>query len=402
LAEVKYFNGSIDKITKEWKDAEEELRRDERFGLQLKRGRDVLDGPIAQLIEGESDALQKAQKIYDFIVAWYRWNDGYGKYSESGIKKAFDSKIGNVGDINLSLIAALKYAGLQVEPMILSTRESGLPTELYPVLSDFNYVVAKLNMDNKVYLLDATDDFMPFGLLPERCLNGKGRVLGEKESYWYELKPANRAKQLSMITLKLHPDGVFRGTIQTTHIGYKAVEQRKVIYAFSNQKEYADNLSSKLNQINIEEFKIESLEDFKKPLVEKFTVAIEGYDYVNTNSFLFNPFIIERWERNPFKSSERLYPVDFGVPIEETMILHLEYPDEFEVAELPRKIGIALPDGGGHYIFEVQRNGSKLIINSSLLVSKTVFTSTEYHYLKELFNQIVQAHGTHLVFKRKN
>jgi hypothetical protein len=106
-------------------------------------------------------------------------------YSESGIKKAFDNKTGNVGDINLSLIAALKYANLDVEPMMLSTRDNGLVTEIYPVITEFDYVVAKLNIGDKVYLLDATDQYYPFGLVPVRCLNGKGRVMGNKESYWY-------------------------------------------------------------------------------------------------------------------------------------------------------------------------------------------------------------------------
>src|SRR5690606_5947910 len=184
------------------------------------------DAHIESVIANETNDLAKAEKIYDFIRGWYRWNEFTGKYSDAGIKKAFDQKVGNVGDINLSLIAALKYAGLFVEPMILATRDKGLPIELYPVLTDFNYVVAKLNLGDKIYMLDATDDFVPFGVLPERCLNGRGRVLGEKESYWYKIDATERAKQLTILNLKLDSLGVVRGTIQTTSVGYKAAEKR--------------------------------------------------------------------------------------------------------------------------------------------------------------------------------
>jgi transglutaminase-like putative cysteine protease len=236
LSQINYFDGRKDKITKEWKDADAELRQHSEFGVQLKRGKDILDRNIEQIISGETDELAKAQKIYDFIKGWYRWNKVYGKYSELGIKKAFEARTGNVGDINLSLIAALKYAGIPVEPVLLSTRENGLATELYPVLSEFNYVIARATIANKPYFLDATDPFHPFGLLPERCLNGKGRVLGDSQSYWQDLIPAERERTISVVNLSLTADGM-SGSVQYTYSGYAAVKERKKIAEFSGPQE---------------------------------------------------------------------------------------------------------------------------------------------------------------------
>ena len=82
-------------------------------------------------------------------------------------------------------------------------------------------------------------------------------------------------------------------------------------------------------------------------------------------------------------------------------ILSLEYPDGYEVEGLPGKIGLALPQNGGRYIFEIQNVPRKLSMNNSLLIAKPVFTSGEYHYLKELFNNVIAAQQTELVFKKK-
>ncbi len=401
LSEIKYFDGRTNKITKEWKDADEEMRRSVDFGLQIKRGKDIVDNQVEQIIIGETNELLKAQKIYDFIKGWYRWNDVYGKYSEFGIKKAFESKTGNVGDINLSLIAALKFANLNVEPMLLSTRDNGLATELYPVLSEFNYVVAKLNINDKVYLLDATDDFHPFGLIPVRCLNGKGRVLGDKESYWYDIKPSDKEKTLSVITLVLGKDGLIRGSIQYSYLGYDAVLERKKINKFRSQQEYIDHVANSLNSVTIKKFQIENSEDLKKPVVVKLEVEIEGYDSLNSNNFLFNPFFIEPLKTNSFRSSERLYPVDFGAPREKIMIFSLEYPSEYEIDGIPPKVGLTLPQNGGRYIFEIQNAANKLTVNNSLLIAKPVFTSNEYHFVKELFNRVIAVQQTELVFKKR-
>jgi hypothetical protein len=399
LVQIRRFDGRTDKITKEWKDVDEELRESARFGVQIKRGKDIIDAKIEQLIQGETDPLIKAQKIYDFVKNWYQWNDVYGKYSESGIKKAFDAKAGNVGDINLSLVAALKYAELDAEPMLLSTRENGLVTDVYPVLSEFNYVIAKLNINNKEYLLDATDKSYPFGLIPVRCLNGKGRVMA-KESYWHNIKPPSREKTVSIYTLTLGNDGIFRGSIQYTFSGYDAVYQRKKISKLGDQ-EYVNELTKKLRDVTIKKHELENPTDLKRSVVLKMEVEIEPANIFENHNFLFNPFVNPSWESNPFKSTERLYPVDFGAPIEEVTILNLQYPADYEVEGLPEKIKLGLPQSGGQFIFEMVNGSGKLSMNCSLLISRPVYTSGEYAYLKELFNNVIAAQQTQLVFKKK-
>src|SRR5688500_393642 len=243
LSQIQYPDGRVDKITKEWKDAEQELRMENKFGVQLKRGKDI-EAEVKRLIEGESSELDKARKVYNFIKDWFVWNDTFGKYSEYGISKAFEARKGNVGDINLSLVAALRYAGLDVEPVILSTRANGTVVELHPVLSEFNYVVAKVNIGDKFYLADATEKFYPFGLLPERCLNGKGRVIGDRKSYWVDLKPSDVGKTVSLYSFVLNDEGVMTGTLETTFIGYDAVNKREEIVSFPSLDEYIRELKS--------------------------------------------------------------------------------------------------------------------------------------------------------------
>jgi hypothetical protein len=62
---------------------------------------------------------------------------------------------------------------------------------------------------------------------------------------------------------------------------------------------------------------------------------------------------------------------------------------------------LQLPAGGGRYLFTIQKQGNSLAMNSSLLIAKTVFTATEYHYLKELFARVVSIQQTDLVLRKK-
>jgi hypothetical protein len=119
-------------------------------------------------------------------------------------------------------------------------------------------------------------------------------------------------------------------------------------------------------------------------------------------SFLLNPFFLERHDANPFRTSKRLYPVDFGAPLEEVLIVNLDLPEGLEIEQLPQKLGLSLPDAGGRYIFDVKKNDNKLVVNSSLLIGKSVFTSDEYHYLKELFDRVIQVQNTDILIRRGN
>lgn len=402
LSEIHYFDGRKDKVTKEWKDVDHELRTHNEFGVQLRRGKEIFKDHLSA-VAGEPDSLKKAQQIYEFVKNRYTWNDYYGMFSDLGLKKAFDNKTGNVADINLALVAALKDAGFQADPVILSTRENGSPVELHPVMSDFNYVIARVAIQGKPYLLDATDPFLFFGNIPVHCLNGKGRVISSRgPSYWIDLKPTAKSRQVSIIALTLQPEGHFKGNVSYSTQGYEALKERKKITSFNNPDEYIESVDEKWNKIKILKYDITNLQQLDQALNQSYDVTIEGFDDLNKNKLFLNPFFIGDWNKNPFTAQERLYPVDLGAPLEDHLNVTLEYPANFEVSNLPAPMVISLPNNGGRYMFSVQNIGTRLILNSILTLNKPIYSSEEYPYLKELINKVVQSYQTNLVFNKKS
>ena len=69
------------------------------------------------------------------------------------------------------LVNALNTADLKAHVMLSSTRDYGLPTTKYPVLTDYNYFMASLKIGDKEYHIDATDKDNPFGIIPFKTLN---------------------------------------------------------------------------------------------------------------------------------------------------------------------------------------------------------------------------------------
>jgi len=389
LSEVYYLNGSVQKYTKTWRDVEIELTSNKEFGSQMKR-KDVFKEIVPNITAGLAD-LEKAKAVFDYVKKQVKWNNYYGKYSETSVKEVVEKRSGNVADINFALISALAAADLDVEAVILSTRDNGVVNKLYPVLSDFNYVVAKVNINGESYLLDATEPLTPFGLLPLRCINDQGRVISlKKPSYWIDLKASKRSSTTHSLIGKMTEDGKIQAKIISHTIGFSAMNIRKEIKRYSSIEEYVEKLDERLSNIKIKQFKISNLDSVENALTEEYEVEFTVNNTEQTGNY-FNPFFINPIRKNPFKLNERNYPVDLGAASEERISINISLPDKFLLKEQPKDLSIALPNQGGRYILQTRVMDNTLMVNQHLLFSKAIYSSDEYHYLKEFYNRIIQA-----------
>ncbi len=251
-------------------------------------------------------------------------------------------------------------------------------------------------------MLDASDPYLPFGMLPIRCMNGIGRVFNAKESYWMDILPQRELKQQTTLLLKLDPDGSLKGDAKIVSYDYEALMKRKKMVSFNSEEEYIEDTDNKLPRMSIKEFKIENRQDVTKPLSETYNVQFEGFDSLGMTRIYFNPFIFDKWTENPFKSKERLYPVDFGAPLSYTYTLNFEYPANYLVVELPEKVALALPDNGGSFTFDIQNVGNRISMRSVLKTNRYTYNSDEYHALREIFARIVQLNKTDIVLQKND
>jgi transglutaminase-like putative cysteine protease len=387
------------KETKEWKDIDYNLKHAEYFGSQIKK--DLLKPYIAPVIAGKTTEMEKAIAVYTYIQKTIKWNEIYSPYSD-GVRKALDKHTGHVADINLCLVAALNSAGVKTEAVLLSTRGNGLINRLYPVENEFNYVIAKANIGTEVYLLDATDPMLPFGMLLLKCLNDQGRVMSlDKPSYWVDLVANQKKASTSSLDLTLQPNGKLKGTITTYSIGYEAYEKRKAIKKFNTLDEFVENLDEKLGKITILKSNITNLDSLDKPLGEQYEVEIDLFDNLNHNRLAFNPVIINRYVTNPFKLEERNYPVDWGMPSSSRYMLVMHLPDGYGIESSPQGVAISLPNKGGKFMTEFKGEGNIFTYSNVIQLDKSIYAPEEYPYLKELYNKIIASEKAEIVFRKK-
>ena len=391
-------DGVVENYTTTWKEADKKLKRI-FFNNQTSK-KSFFKKNIPSNILAIGDKLERAKEIYTFIQNHYTWNDKLWNTKDEEVKKAFSNKNGTAGEINLSLFNALEAADIDADLVILSTRNHGLPTTLFPIIFDFNYVIIKVIIDQKEYYLDATDKYLPFGQVPFRTLNGQARVINyKKESNWVVLKPKFRTSKYISAKLVLSEDGNVDGSLLITRQGYSAQRQRKKLDRLGKEG-YIEDFEEENPDIEIDDYKINNREKLDQKLQEIFKVIILLSDD-DTQNIRLNPFFLDRLENNPFKLNERNYPVDFGYPKKTNYVLSLQIPDNYQVKQLPKKVAISLPNKGGSFVFKINQRNNIISLYTRIITSKRSYTSEEYFSLKEFFKQIIKTENSYITLERK-
>jgi hypothetical protein len=389
LAEYKGFDGHNTKYSKTWKSVDRDYKRDKDIGLQLSK-KSYFKKVLPENILNEADRLSKAKKVFKFIQNHYTWNKEYRLFGKMNVSKAFEKATGSVGEVNMSLINALNASGINSELVLLSTRENGFPTKLHPVISDFNYIVAKIVIYGQTYFLDATDKNSPFGVLPYRCLNKDARVMDFKNgSYWEKIVPITNSSKKTQMLLSLNDKGDFEGNMRVIHSGYNAISKRKALKKISKEK-YITNIEDSNDILEIDTYKSVNMDNNDLPLKEEFKLNIENDDEIGNKIFL-NPFVLLENSENPFKLKSRKYPVDYGYPRRTDYTIIIKIPEEYTVESLPKSKIIKLPDNAGQIIYKIDFNNSKISLNYSFVINEVQFNSNDYLYLKEFYKQNIIA-----------
>tara|TARA_R110002050_G_scaffold1281_4_gene9312 strand:+ start:54128 stop:56095 length:1968 start_codon:yes stop_codon:yes gene_type:complete len=394
------LNGTVNKYTKSWKDVDNEFKTDKDIGKQLRKN-DFFEKNVPEELLTKGDELTKAKNIYAFIQNHFTWNEKYGIYRDIRVKEAFEERKGNIGEINISLINLLNAAGIKTNLMLISTRNNGLPKKTHPVISDFNYVIAKAEIDGTTYLLDATDKFNPFGMLPFKCLNYYGRVMDFKnDSYWYDITIDEKSRQYikTQISFDLNSNNAI-GILDEINTGYNAINKKRFLNQ-QTEEEYIDsyeNTSSGNFTISSYEYIEEASDDTKTS--ERFNYEIKNI--INNDIVFLNPFFVKFFSKNPFTLEERNYPIDFGYKRNYTYLASIIIPEGYEVQELPKNKVVALEENNIALRFTCANSKDHINLSFNLSLKDSHYLPDDYPALKELFRHVINIQDNSVIVLKK-
>lgn len=297
------------------------------------------------------------------------------------------------------MIQLLKKLDFEVYPVALSTRSNGLLSPICPSLTKLNYVIAYVLLGGNKYFLDATEELIPVGMLPERCINIQARLIDENKSEWVNLIPDKKEKKFILCEMKLEADNVLTGKIIKTNYDYAALDFRKNYQKFNSKEEYLKDFESNNKGLSVINCAITNLDSIYLPLKESYDVKIKNNVTTAGNMIYINPLLFEQINSNPFKAEDRKYPVDFIYPSDKTYIFNLNLPEGAQVVELPKSLTMRLEDGSASIQYLVATKDNIVQLSYKFILNKEIYSENEYSNLRALFSELVKKHAEQIVIK---
>lgn len=401
LSEYFTRDGVKQKVLPTWDKTVTDMLDDDRFGklfLKKSKSEDVW-AVVKPLILPSDTAMQKINKIYDWVNENIEWNEDFWFYGTKSPNEIFKKRKGNSADLNLMLIALLREAGIDANPVILSTRENGKPFKDYPFLRQYNHTIAQIDLNGKTMLLDCGNINRPPGIIRTVALNDRGYVIKKKEFKWIDIVPST-SSQVSIANVELSEDGRLKGTINTKFTGILASEKRFETGRDETAEVLKKVIAKRTPDWVIDSIVFKNLKDSREPLLENFYLTINNVGQVNDDFIYVKPTLQSGWEKNPFKSPKRFYPVEFPYANNEQYILNMKIPKGYKVEEMPKQINLTLPpdDGRFQYLISQRDNVVNLVVKINL--KRTVFSPDSYEYLKRFFDDIAAKLDEQIVLKK--
>jgi hypothetical protein len=356
---------------------------------------------------------QKAKLLYQYIEENLNYSDVpflHSALTPQRASRTLRTRLGDCKDLSTLFVAMCKEAGLNANLVLVDTRDNGDTNLDLPTIG-FNHCIAQLNNAGKNYLVELTNNYLPFGSMSYSLENANGLYI-----------PAEGKSTTNAELVKLNtPSRTLNTIIRKTSITFKGenadIERRNVRYGaeasslrynYKNKsdadrkKDLLSSLSGEFNRkVNLRSLSLTSLDDLADSVVmqyncgvDKFTSSLMGMqlfklpwnDMYNSLDFVAldkrtQPFSL--WQ---FSSTKKDYEV-----------ITVTLPAGKQLAEIPKDIILKHPGITYSLTYKIKPGSIQAIREVNYL--KDNIPLEEYESFKEIITQMNEADGKQYGFK---
>jgi hypothetical protein len=155
------------------------------------------------------------------------------------------------------------------------------------------------------------------------------------------------------------------------------------------------------SEFTVSEVVLENIDSANKNIEIKYEAALPLDKEADV--LYINPMLGPTFKENPFKTAERLYPVEMPYTLNDTYVVNIDIPDGYEVDELPKSTRVNLYESDGMFEYMINANAEARTISMRcrLLINRADFAAEDYEALRDFFAYVVKKQGETIVLKKK-
>ncbi|WP_083261387.1 DUF3857 domain-containing protein [Crocinitomix algicola] len=326
---------------------------------------------VDSLLLGVEGRVQTIDTIFKWVQAnikYIAFEDGINGYVPRSCSKTLSNRYGDCKDMGNLLVAMLSHAGIDGAKVAwVGTRDIPFLMSEIPTPLACNHVICVVQKEDSSYFyLDATSSEGSI-FYPPKGIQGKDLLIhdGVDEFTLFVVPPVKADSNYLKSTIRYYWDGIdsLRGSGEDSFSGY---ERERKTYRLNNSDDedlydYVKGITlGGLNRFKLNDFKIEYLDERKKPLKITYDFATDDPFIRHDSALIFNPTIFKprltKYNKKDhslarFKNHHRVVDYTF----------EFEIPKGYEIDYIP--IGTSFKSEYFHYqsTFSVQE--TKIVVN---------------------------------------
>jgi hypothetical protein len=357
-----------------------------------------------EIVGQETGRMQQIEKLYQYVrdsVETGEYNGIYGENIEVP-GKVMKSRSGSRADKNLLLIGLLRAGKFDADPLLISTRSHGKVNTESPLLDSFNSLVVRLQFGKTTLLLDASNKYCPFKMMPYSDYNGKGLHLSRDGAKIIDVpKPTAASSGIAQSDVVMNADGSLKVKTVVRLEGYQNISARFAYEDHKKAKEFVEEeILNEIKNISIDTCEILNLDQKELPLTINVEYTVDNFAEVTDERIYFTPLACQAMTENRFKLEKRTYPIEYPYPYvdQEEVIYH--FPEGYIIEERPSPKRIVLT---GQEFSRITKDDAKGFSYSRMHGVHTItYTPDWYSDIKNLYSEIVKADKEQIVLKKVN
>ena len=370
---------------------------------------------VKELLAGKQNLneVEKARLIYNYIEENFSYSDVsflHSALTPQRSSRTLNSRLGDCKDLAVLFTSMAREAGLDANLVLVDTRNNGDAHLDLPQIG-FNHCIAQLKAAGKTYLVELTDNHLPFGTLPSTLINANALYIPKDGTH------VDGASLVKLNTLNRVPNTIERSTVirlaeNRADITRKSVvsgaEASRIRSVYRNEseddrrKDINRMLSSQFNNaLKLNEIQFSNLENLNDQVSESYSFTAENFATgIAGMKVIRLPWLDQYSSLEIVSLADRKFPLNLWsfstTPYDREQMI-IELPAGAKLVEVPKNISYQCPSLSYSLTYEVK--GGQVIVTREVKYLKEQVPVEEYSKFKEVVIKMAEADKQQLAFK---
>ncbi|MFK5879281.1 MAG: DUF3857 domain-containing protein [Flavobacteriaceae bacterium] len=361
------------------------------------------------LTKGLKTDDEKAKVIFNWVqknINYVAFEYGMGGLIPRDAAKVCNKRYGDCKDMANLLYEMLNHVGIDAHHTWIGSRDKPYSHAEIPTGKVYDHMITVAFIGDKVVFLDATDNYVPYGM-PSAFIQGKEGMIGISDSEYKIVTVPEQAKEKNTTLIKTIitlEDNILKASGKRTMTGYEMVDFVHDVKFVKDDKTDEQYLSTKLaignNKTKYTNIDLGDVTSHDSSYSISYDIEMSNYIKKFGSKIFLNLNLEKPLSKDIIKIDTQLY----GKEINHKYIRNYEttfiIPDGYTLKSIPKNIANEQEDYGYSFTFTQKEN--QLIVNKQIYLNTLAMQNDEFEAYNNFIKSLIKAYKKSIVLEKNN